>query len=342
MRDGDILILRGHEVGALLQGRELELIEVVRRAYEIHDAKQSALPHSVFLRFPYDPSARIIALPAYIGGDFAAAGIKWVSSFPGNLEKGLDRASAAIILNSTDTGRPEAIIEGSIISAKRTAASAALAARCLHNGGVSIVGMLGCGVINFEILRFLKAAFSDIDTLVISDIGIERAELFKQKCIRLDPKLNVIIEPDPKTMMRSCSLISLATTSGEPHIFDLEGCIPGSTILHISLRDLSPEVILANDNVVDDVDHVCRAMTSIHLTQQLTGHTEFVRGTLASVFTGKAPEKRDATAHTIFSPFGLGVLDIAVSRLLMSLAQDEKQGTVIESFLPTSWVGTNV
>ena len=143
-------------------------------------------------------------------------------------------------------------------------------------------------------------------------------------------------------MMRSCSLISLATTSSEPHIFDLSGCIPGSTILHISLRDLSPEVILANDNVVDDVDHVCRAMTSIHLTQQLTGHTEFVRGSLASVFTGKAPEKRDATAHTIFSPFGLGVLDIAVGRLLMSLAQDEKQGTIIESFLPASWSATNV
>jgi len=340
MRDGNILILRGHEVRALLQGRELELIDLIRHAYAVHEARKSALPHSVFLRFPDDQLSRVIALPAYLGGEFASAGIKWVSSFPGNLAKGLDRASAVIVLNSTDNGRPEAIIEGSIISARRTAASAALAARCLHDGEATTIGLLGCGVINFEILRFVKAAFSGLETVIVSDLDIERAELFKQKCIGLDPKLNVIIEPDSQALLGSSSLISLATTSIEPHIFDLSGCIPGSTILHISLRDLSPEVILANDNVVDDVDHVCRANTSIHLAQQVVGNTDFVRGTLAAVFTGKAPEKKDANALTIFSPFGLGVLDIAVGRLLMSLAHDEKQGTIIESFLPTSWIGT--
>ena len=342
MRDGNVLVLRGHEVRTLLQGRELELIEVVGRAYAVHAEKQSALPHSVFLRFPDDPSARVIALPAYLGGDFAAAGIKWVASFPGNLEKGLDRASAVIVLNSTDTGRPEAIIEGSIISAKRTAASAALAARCLHNQETATIGLLGCGLINFEILRFLKAIYSGIETLVISDVDLKRAELFKRKCIKMDPKLKVIIEPDPQALLRSCSLLSLATTVIEPHIFDLSRCIPGSTILHISLRDFSPEVILSNDNVVDDVDHVCRANTSIDLAQQLAGHTEFIRCTLADVFTGKAPKKRDDAAHTIFSPFGLGILDIAVARLLMRLAQDEKQGTVIESFLPASWIEKSV
>jgi ornithine cyclodeaminase len=341
MRDGNVLVLRGHEVRALLQNRELELIELVRDAYAVHAGKQSALPHSVFLRFPDDQMSRVIALPAYLGGDFAAAGIKWVSSFPGNLEKGLDRASAVIVLNSTDNGRPEAIIEGSIISAKRTAASAALAARCLHEDEVSAVGLLGCGVINFEILRFLKATFPGIETLFVSDIERERAELFKQKCIRLHPKLKVVIEPSPQALLRSCSLISLATTSIEPHISDLSGCIPGSTILHISLRDFTPEVIMSNDNVVDDLDHVCRANTSIHLAQQQTGHTEFVRCSLADVFNGKAPPKRNSAAHTIFSPFGLGVLDIAVARLLMRLTQNEHQGTIIESFLPASWIETS-
>src|ERR1700730_8573872 len=99
MRDGDILILRGSEVQSILKGRELEIMVLVRIAYELHENKESSLPHSVFLRFPHDDTNRIIALPAYIGGIFRVAGIKWVSSFPGNVGLGLDRASAAILLN---------------------------------------------------------------------------------------------------------------------------------------------------------------------------------------------------------------------------------------------------
>lgn len=337
MRDGDLLILKGSEVDSLLAGRELEIIETVSRAYIAHAENQSSLPHSLFLRFPDQPRNRIIALPGYLGADFRVAGIKWVSSFPGNLERGLERASAAVLLNSTETGRPEALIEGSLISAKRTAASAALAAQRLRAGvGDDSASLIGSGVVNFEIARFLLAACPEIKRLLVFDLDAQRAEQFKQRCLTTFAGLKVEVVPDMTTALSSSALISLATTALKPHVSDLSVCAPATTILHISLRDLTPEIILSGDNVVDDVDHVSRAETSIHLAEQLTGHRNFVRCTLADILRGVAPARSDRESISIFSPFGLGVLDLALSEFVRRQGLEQGMGTIIPAFLPGS------
>ena len=337
MDDGNIAILRGAEVRTVLAGRELEVIRAVRVAYETHGDGDSSLPHSVFLRFPCQPQDRIIALPAYLGGECRIAGIKWVSSFPENLQLGIDRASAVLILNSLQTGRPEAVLEGSVISAKRTAASAALAAQCLLNGEkVGRVGMIGCGLISFEIARFLLALFPDVGTLVLFDKDEARASQFQKKCQRTFKKVAVEIAKDVKDVLRT-PLISIATTALSPYLSDLRECPSGSTILHISLRDLTPDAILSCDNVVDDVDHVCRAQTSVHLAEQRVGHRNFIRCTLADILKGRAPARNGSEGISVFSPFGLGVLDLAVGKLVRDLALQQGLEKMISSFLPGAW-----
>lgn len=338
MQDGSILILRGHEVVTILAGRELEVLEVVRAAYEAHGEGRSSLPHSLFLRFPNDDRNRIIALPAYLGHNGGAAGLKWVSSFPGNLESGLDRASAVLIMNSARTGRPEAFIEGSVISAKRTAASAALAAKHLHGERPSErIGVLGCGLINFEVVRFLRAVYPDAASLVVYDVDEARARQFARRCERAFKGIEAEVASNVNGLLAAAPLVSLATTAVAPHITDLSACAPGSTLLHVSLRDLAPEAILACDNVVDDVDHVVRAQTSLHLAEQLVGHRDFVRCTLADVMAGDAAPRRDDQSIAVFSPFGLGVLDIAVGKYVLERAAGRGLGETIGAFLPEPW-----
>jgi len=331
-----IYILNAETVSLLLADGDAELIDIVRGAYETHRMGDSSLPHSTFLRFPGQEKNRIIALPAYLGGEFAVAGVKWIASFPANAELGMDRASAVVILNCAQTGRPQAILEGSIISAKRTAASAALAAQRLHGKEVDCLGLIGCGLIGFEIVRFLMSNMQ-VRNLVLFDTDMSRAEHFKTKCSNSFAGIEVRIAGSSAEVLGGCLLTALATTAVKPHISDLSAVAPGSTLLHVSLRDLTPEAILRCDNVADDIDHACRAQTSLHLAEQMSGNRAFIRCTLGDILRGDAPARKASDSITVFSPFGLGVLDLAVAKYCLDRAVEQNMATVLESFLPESW-----
>lgn len=334
-----ILLLRGNEIRDLLSGREADVVEVVRLAYEAHGAGHSSLPHSTFLRFPHDPSSRIIALPAFVGGTQEAAGVKWIASFPRNLEAGTDRASAAVILNCATTGRVLSFMEGSVISARRTAASAALAAAHLHRGlDSSRAALIGCGPINFEVVRFLRAVFPELRHLTVFDLSPERAGFFRAKCEHEFGSIQIELTGSYEEALAAASLVSFATTAVSPYVSALPAGPRPATVLHVSLRDLAPEVILACDNVVDDVDHVLRAQTSVHLAEQRTGNRSFIGCTLSDVLAGREPARRGESGVVIFSPFGLGVLDMAVAKLAYDLARERGCGSMMEDFLPDMWL----
>lgn len=324
-----MLVLSHGDVRRLLDGAEHEVLRAVRAAYVLHAEGRTAVPHSVFLRFPGDERNRIIALPAYL--DTPVAGVKWVSSFPGNVATGLDRASAAIILNSMRTGRPEAFLEGATISARRTAASAALAATTLGAPGTGVT-LVGCGVINFEVLAFLRAVRPELDTVTVFDLDEARMRTFADRCATRWPELKVDLAARVEDAMAAHQLVCLATSAAVPHL-DGTHCRPGTLVLHLSLRDLTPETILSSVNIVDDADHVCRAATSLHLTEQRVGHRDFIAGSLGDLLRADGRYERNVESLTVFSPFGLGALDIAVADLVHRGARELGLGTPVPDFL---------
>jgi 2,3-diaminopropionate biosynthesis protein SbnB len=307
-------VVPGTRVDQVLSSTREEVLHAVRRAYLLHHEGDSINPPSQFLRFPEQPAARIISLPAYLGGEYRVAGTKWIASFPGNLDRGLPRASAVLLLNDVDTGVPFACLEASRISAARTAASAVLGAEQLAAGRLlRRVAVVGCGVIARTIMEFVAERRWPLDRLTFHDTTPAAANSlarFSRRHLGLPGRQATNL----RTSVAGADVVILATTANSPHLRDTDLLSPGQIVLHISLRDLDPTVVLTAHNVVDDVDHCLTANTSLHLTEQRLGNRDFVSGTLAQLMTGEL--RLDPDRPLVFSPFGLGVLDLAVGLLV--------------------------
>ena len=325
-------VVSGAQVRNALAGQEKQVTELVEAAYRWHGAGDSVNPPSYFLRFPDRPADRIIALPASLGGQVRTDGLKWISSFPGNVASGIPRASAVLILNDRDTGYPFAVLESSIISATRTASSAALAADRLSGGRPrpTRVGFVGTGLIARYIHTFLVGTGWTFDETHVFDLSRDSATGFSGYLQQAGTPGRVVVDDSAEALIRSCDLVVFATVAGEPHVHDVTWFDHHPLVLHVSLRDLAPEVLLGATNIVDDVEHCLKANTSPHLVEQATGNRDFLAGTLDDVLAGRVTVPADRTV--IFSPFGLGVLDLAVGKYVYDEVARAGELHVVDDF----------
>jgi N-[(2S)-2-amino-2-carboxyethyl]-L-glutamate dehydrogenase len=325
-------IINGKTVGDLIHAHLTECVDIVRDAYLAHADGHSVNPDSYFLRFPDKPDCRIIALPAFLGNGFGVAGLKWIASYPGNVRRGFPRASAVLVLNDYETGYPFAILESSIISAARTAASAVLAADWL--GGrtrrVQSLGIVGTGFIARYVYDFLIGTGWEIQQVRLYDSSPNESKKFQKTACRAEEHRSITIASNVDEVLRASDLIVFTTVASAPHITDTAVFEHNPVVLHISLRDLAPEILLRSQNVVDDVNHVMKANTSPHLTEQLTGNRSFVTGTLADIVLGN--KSVDRSRPVIFSPFGMGILDVAVGKWIYDRAVEAGQDLRLNDF----------
>ena len=140
----------------------------------------------------------------------------------------------------------------------------------------------------------------------------------------------ITVHDGPEQLLRSSDLVVFATIAGQPHVSDLSWFEHNPLVLHVSLRDLAPEIVLASTNIVDDVEHCLKAGTSPHLAEQLAGNRGFLAGTLDDVMDGRVTLPSDRPL--VFSPFGLGVLDLAVGKYVYDEVARSGELRVVDDF----------
>ena len=192
------------------------------------------------------------------------------------------------------------------------------------------MGFFGTGLIARYIHTFLAGTGWSFDEIGVHDLSADSAAGFRgylEQSRRHRPDHRA---RGPEQLIRSSDLVVFATIAGEPHVSDLSWFEHNPVVLHVSLRDLAPEILLASTNVVDDVEHCLKASTSPHLAEQMTGSRDFLAGTLDDVMAGRVTVPADRPA--VFSPFGLGVLDLAVGKYVYDEVTRSGELRIIDDF----------
>lgn len=323
----DLLFLTREKIDTYFLHHIDQAFHEIKQTYHAFKEGKAANPPSSFLWYDEENKSRIIALPASIEkGTKKALGIKWISSCPNNIKHDLPRASALIILNDDITGFPVAVLEGATISALRTALSALIAVENLHQSKtIETLGIVGCGRIASQVVHCLQVLGWTIKSIRLYDLDHSRTSEFAANVFPDAVCCETLAE-----VTLTSSILLFATTAVTPYLLETESFKKETIILNLSLRDLGPTVILDAFNIVDDIEHVLHANTSPHLAFLQCGHKQFIHGTLAALMAGDVE-----LAHhqlKIFSPMGMGILDLALANLVYAHYENHIDGECINNF----------
>lgn len=336
--DTSLHIITAETICEILDQHPTEIYETIKSAYVLHEQNGSISAPSSFLFFPHRPEARIIALPAAIKPnqkDFKEiSGMKWIASYPKNKLKNMPRASAIIVINDPETGFPMACMEGSLISATRTALSGVVGAEHLYNKDkvCTSLGIVGTGFIAKHIIKYLLLLGWKLGEIHLYDTVLTSMESFSKYLESLGD-FKVITHHDTHSVVKSSELVVFTTTEKTPYLGDVDLFKHKPCILHLSLRDILPDIILDSINIVDDVEYILTANTSVHMAYEKNKKDlSFIKSTIGKVIQKNQGIPKHKTI--IYSPMGLGILDLVLSQFIYDRVKKERLQS-IDNFFPT-------
>lgn len=179
--------------------------------------------HGCMITFPDDPQfpgmpqnaddRRFMAMPAYLGGRYQMAGMKWYGSNVDNKKKGLPRSILMMMLNDKDTGAPLALMSANLISAYRTGGVPGVGAKYLARKDSKVVSIIGPGVMGKTSLAAFVSVCPKLDTVKIKGRGQRSLDSFVEFIKNELPQLkNIEICDTVEDAVRGSDIISFTTT----------------------------------------------------------------------------------------------------------------------------------
>jgi ornithine cyclodeaminase/alanine dehydrogenase-like protein (mu-crystallin family) len=298
----------------------MTIIDLLEQAFREKGSGQVEMPPKPGIHT--QPDAFIHAMPAYIPA-LHSAGLKWVSGYPGNQARGLPYITGLLILNDDQTGIPYAVMDCTWITAYRTGAATALAARYLARPDSRSAGILACGVQGRTNLLALAAIFP-IQRVFAYDIVPQVQQRYVAEMADATG-IEIIGVKDPKDAVVNCDLV---VTSGpilkhpQPSI-EQDWLQPGAFGSAVDFDSYWQPAALAQVDKISTDDH---AQFQYYCSQGYFQSTPAPYADLGEIVAGSQPGRESAGERTLAINLGLALDDVAVAPEIYRLAVDRGIG----------------
>lgn len=326
-----MLILKKDDIKKCFTMRDA--IEADKEALEIYSEGKAKVPLRTNIDID-EKNGQNLYMPAYVGGNQTAAGLKIVSVYPDNISKGLPSVPATVITLDADTGELGTVIEGTYLTQLRTGAVQGAATELLARKDAKVGALIGTGG---QAATQLEAMIEvrDLEEIRIFDIDFSRAKKFAEL---MADKFNKNIYPcqTAKECVENADIITTVTTSKRA-TFNDEWVKPGAHINGIGaytpeMCEIPCETIKRAKTIVfDTLDGVWQeAGDFIQPLNKGEISKDMITGELGQLVAGKIKGRTSDDEITIFKTVGTAVLDVYIADKIVKKAQANGYGHEFE------------
>jgi ornithine cyclodeaminase/alanine dehydrogenase-like protein (mu-crystallin family) len=273
------------------------------------------------------PDAFIHAMPASVPS-VGAAGCKWVSGYPENYKKNLPYINGLLILNDPETGLPLSVMDCIWITAMRTGAATAVAAKYLANRDSKSIGILGCGVQGRTNLEALKIILPELSEVKAYDISADAVNMYAEE-MGTKTGLDIKIVKTPKEAVEDSDVI---VTAGpilkEPNpAIEFDWLKPGVFASPVDFDSYFKKTVFEGcEKFVTDDGEQCLYYKSLGYFR----HVSEIYADLGEIAAGIKPGRENRDEIIICANLGLAIDDMVTAIEIYRKAVDNNMGTWLE------------
>ncbi|MEX2572561.1 MAG: hypothetical protein WD737_14770, partial [Gemmatimonadota bacterium] len=266
------------------------------------------------------PDGKVLLMPAYVDSTQSLAA-KLVTVFPENLKRGLPLINGVVLVLDAETGRLQALLDGTYLTAVRTGAASGAATDLLARTDARVLTIFGSGGQSRPQIEAVRAVRQIEEVRIVSKTGVSATQLAEELA-----GVEVRVMTDPAEAVSGAHVVCTATTSFTP-VFPADAVDPGTHVNGIGsytaeMQEVPAEFVRIARVVVDSRDAALEEAGDlvIPIREGIIG-ADHISADLGEIVAGSAPARTGDDEITFFKSVGNAVQDVAVASLVLEAAE---------------------